>query len=290
MFTWKVQLFRRICIWFFCVLLLSGCAHFFPEGPHVLIGTERQPADHEQVVLYEKPPERYELIAYVEGWHGYKDSSTVKKIYPRAVEKMKKAAAGIGANGVVQVSIVRVYNLDTRTQPYGQMWTASGWAVYVPDGAEALSDTDVQGGEREKEQGVRIFIELPEECEILRDLFSRGDFTYFQLTSPADLSAASAVQKALDELKQKVLELEGNGLYIRKIRKRSESRSGLEGLLEMMEDIFLDDGSSTYGYQVDDRIRFYEIYGQAIRVSFDDSKFGRLGSDRNRLWGQQSWE
>lgn len=75
------------------VLLLSGCA----TGTHIVTGATHPKIKPEQVVLYQVPPAKFEIVGIVNSaspgrWQRHMDD---------AVKALKKQAANIGANGIL---------------------------------------------------------------------------------------------------------------------------------------------------------------------------------------------
>lgn len=75
---------------------LAACA-----SSHVIVGTTRAPIPPEQVKVYLQPPAKYEVVALLEandmGANGFSQQSRVNKV----MKRLKKEAAGLGANGIV---------------------------------------------------------------------------------------------------------------------------------------------------------------------------------------------
>lgn len=80
------------------VITLTGCA----TGSHVMVGEAREPISPEDVKLYLDPPAEYEPIAIVQA-HS-KSGLTQQQDTNRAITRMKKEAASLGANGVLVLS------------------------------------------------------------------------------------------------------------------------------------------------------------------------------------------
>lgn len=75
------------------LVALSGCA----TGTHIVTGTERPAIKSEQVVLYQVPPTKFEIVGIVNAQspRGY------QRDMDAAVQELKIQAAKIGANGVL---------------------------------------------------------------------------------------------------------------------------------------------------------------------------------------------
>ena len=78
---------------------ISGCA-----GSAIVTGQERNPIDPAAVTLYDEPPAQYKVVGIVEAWSGagvFFVSASRKHVF----SKLKKEAAKIGANGVIEWEI-----------------------------------------------------------------------------------------------------------------------------------------------------------------------------------------
>ena len=78
------------------VLLLAGCAN----TSHVMIGDSRPPITPDQVRVYTTPPPRYHEVALLETQSGsftYGEQNKMNAV----LEHLRKAAADLGANGVL---------------------------------------------------------------------------------------------------------------------------------------------------------------------------------------------
>lgn len=241
----------------------------------LVTGLEREPVDTEKVVIYStdnvhreaimneedlehcpQPPEYYEYIGYVEGISQTPISSNLRDYYrdidyderhlpiymgeqeiqfrKHALDQLKKNASTIGANGIILTSV----NFERGiTDPYDYaLCVAAGWAVYVPPEDFSTINTRINDDKQEKCGKFQIYIEPPQQYEILEDVSSRKDFDY-DTDSPS-----RAINKALEELKKKVIKKGGNALYISKIVRKENTRKA--GFLESLLDLIV-------GYNVD---------------------------------------
>jgi hypothetical protein len=80
----------------FVASLASGCA-----TSHVLIGEPRPPISPDLVKIYSTPPDKYEEIAIVEASSKSSWAVTDQGKMNKAIERLKKEAAELGANGIV---------------------------------------------------------------------------------------------------------------------------------------------------------------------------------------------
>src|ERR1041384_980033 len=80
-----------------CTLILVGCA----SSSHVLVGNARPPISPDQVKVYLKPPAKFEEIALLDASSRSSWTFTDQAKMNKAVERLKKEAAKLGANGVL---------------------------------------------------------------------------------------------------------------------------------------------------------------------------------------------
>src|SRR5579872_5082282 len=78
------------------VVGLSGCA-----ASHVLVGTPRPPTTPDQVKLYLRPPAKFEQIALLDASSRGSLTFTSQGKTDKAIERLKKEAAKLGANGIL---------------------------------------------------------------------------------------------------------------------------------------------------------------------------------------------
>lgn len=107
-------------------------------GSHILLGKKRAPIDPEEVVIYFDPPEHYEKVAMVEGdsMGAFAFSSQAKT--DKAIQRMKKQAAKLGANAII---------LQSQSQ-------RDSGAVIVPSGNSAVA---ISGGMIKNTSGLAIW-------------------------------------------------------------------------------------------------------------------------------------
>ena len=87
---------RSLAFWL-AVLALSACA----TTSHVITGTPRAPIDPSQVTLYTSPPPQYEEIAVIDTSSRSSFAFGEQKKMDAVIERLKKDAASLGANGVL---------------------------------------------------------------------------------------------------------------------------------------------------------------------------------------------
>ena len=80
---------------------LTGCS----TSSHVLTGTPRTPIDPASVRIYTLPPAKYEQIAALSATSGGSLAITSQQNMDKAIERLKREAARLGANGVLLQSM-----------------------------------------------------------------------------------------------------------------------------------------------------------------------------------------
>jgi hypothetical protein len=78
-------------------LLLTGCAN----TSHVVTGKPREPIDPSQVTVYTTAPPKYEEIAVIDASSQMSFAFGDQKKMDAVMERLKKEAASLGANGVL---------------------------------------------------------------------------------------------------------------------------------------------------------------------------------------------
>jgi hypothetical protein len=86
---------RSFALWL-AVFALAGCA----TTSHVITGKPRAPIDPSQVTLYSVAPPKYEEIAVIEASSRSSFSFGDQQKMDAVIERLKKVAASLGANGV----------------------------------------------------------------------------------------------------------------------------------------------------------------------------------------------
>ena len=87
----------RFAVFVLSVFLLAACA----TTSHVITGTARTPIDPSQVKVYSTTPPNYEEIAVIDATSRLSGSFGDQKKMDTVIERLKKEAASLGANGVV---------------------------------------------------------------------------------------------------------------------------------------------------------------------------------------------
>jgi hypothetical protein len=81
----------------FCVTLLAGCA----TTSHVITGQPRTPLDPAEVKIYSVAPAKYEEIAVINASSRRSGAFGEQKKMDAVMERLRKEAASLGANGVL---------------------------------------------------------------------------------------------------------------------------------------------------------------------------------------------
>ena len=135
---------RMLVLWL-AVLSLAGCA----TTSHVITGKPRTPIDPSQVTLYSSTPPRYEEIAVIEASSRSSFAFGDQKKMDAVIERLKKEAASLGANGVllqrtgseggggavgagIGTSVGGGVSIGTSIFTGGSSKTGRGLAIYVP--------------------------------------------------------------------------------------------------------------------------------------------------------------
>lgn len=98
---------------------ITGCA--VVGGSHVVTGEIREPIDPGDVVVYNAFPKTFKEIALVSAKAG-NDFKSEQKIMDAAMERLKKEAAKVGANGIV-IEAIRNRSDPTVTTAFGSAGT-----------------------------------------------------------------------------------------------------------------------------------------------------------------------
>lgn len=128
--------------------VLTACA-----SSSVLIGTEREPIDSDQVKIYLAPPAKYETVALLEasdlGANGFSAQSRMNKV----IGRLKDEAADLGANGIL------LQGIDT--QYIGSV--GSGYATSTISGNSAYTNGLGYSAAQTSKVGKAIAIYVPSE-------------------------------------------------------------------------------------------------------------------------------
>lgn len=136
-------------------LLLAGCT-----TSHVLVGAKRPPISPEEVRLYLDPPPAYEKVAVLSANSAASFTITAQGKTNKVVERMKREAAALGANGILFGGVTDQYAGSVGTAQvwgYGNSAVATGFsapvlikagqgiAIYVPP-AQATAPQSAPAG------------------------------------------------------------------------------------------------------------------------------------------------
>ena len=137
----------RLAVILLPLCLLAACA----ITSHVITGKVRTPIDPSQVKVYSTAPPSYEEIAVIDATSRSSGSFGDQKKMDAVIERLKKEAASLGANGVLLQSTGSEYgggvgtgvgggggglSIGTGIFSASDNKTGRGLAIYVPDGAQ----------------------------------------------------------------------------------------------------------------------------------------------------------
>ena len=86
----------QLALWL-AIFALAGCV----TTSRVITGKPRTPIDPSQVTLYSSPPPKYEEIAVIDASSRSSFAFGDQKKMDAVIERLKKEAASLGANGVL---------------------------------------------------------------------------------------------------------------------------------------------------------------------------------------------
>lgn len=81
-------------------LFVTGCG-----SAHIITGNTRQPTDPRQIKLFFAPPKRFETIAVISSDSNGSFTFSMQARVDKAMERAKKEAAELGANGLLFQSL-----------------------------------------------------------------------------------------------------------------------------------------------------------------------------------------
>jgi uncharacterized protein YbjQ (UPF0145 family) len=128
------------------LLALTGCA----TSSHVLIGTPRPPIPPESVRVYLQPPPRFEQIATIEATSQGSLALTGQQNMDKAIERLKKEAAKVGANGILLQGV--------RNTQSGAIGTGVGSSSYGGGSAVGVGVGGSFGLYSKAAQGIAIYV------------------------------------------------------------------------------------------------------------------------------------
>ena len=127
---------------FLAVLMLAACT-----SSHVLVGERRQAISPDEVRLYLHPPAKYDEVALLNSTSMGAFALTEQGRSDVVIERLKKEAASLGANGVLLQGVSdqqsgavgsvyasgtgsHAFGISSSTGIYGK--SGAGMAIYVP--------------------------------------------------------------------------------------------------------------------------------------------------------------
>ena len=137
----------RLCVFLISIFLLGACAN----TSHVITGKTRTPIDPLQVKVYSTAPPDYEEIAVIDATSRSSFSFGDQNKMDAVIERLKKEAASLGANGVLLQ--------NTGSDGGGGVGTAQG-----PDQSLGARVGEVEGAVQEVAAGGRLRTGLLETC------------------------------------------------------------------------------------------------------------------------------
>jgi hypothetical protein len=127
-------------------MVLAGCA----TSSHVLIGTARPPIAPESVRVYLQPPPKYETIASIDATSQGSLALTSQQNMDKAIERMKKEAAKLGANGILLQGV--------QNQQSGAIGTGVGGSSYGGNSSVGVGVGGSFGLYSKATQGLAIYV------------------------------------------------------------------------------------------------------------------------------------
>ena len=123
------------------VFLLGACA----TTSHVITGTPRTPIEPSQVKVYSNAPPNYEEIAVIDATSRSSFSFGDQKKMDAVIERLKKEAASLGANGVLLQSTGSEYGGGVGTGVSTGVGTGGG-GISIGTGIFTASDNKTGRG------------------------------------------------------------------------------------------------------------------------------------------------
>ncbi len=125
---------------------LAGCA----TTSHVLTGKPKPPIEASQVRIYSTAPAEYEEIAVIDATSRSSFSFGDQKKMDAVIERLKKEAAALGANGVLLQS--------TGSEPGGGVGTGIGTGVGVGGGGVSIGTGIFSASSNKTGRGLAIYV------------------------------------------------------------------------------------------------------------------------------------
>jgi hypothetical protein len=128
------------------VFALAACA----STSHVITGKPRAPIDPSQVKLYSVAPPEYEEIATVDASSRSSFAFGDQKKMDTVIERLKKEAASLGANGVLLQS--------TGSEDGGGVGTGVGTGIGMGNGGLSIGTGIFTASDNKTGRGLAIFV------------------------------------------------------------------------------------------------------------------------------------
>ena len=125
--------------------LLAGCV-----TSHVIVGKVRPPISPDQVQIYLHPPAHYEEIAILDTSSRHSLSITAQGKTDAVVNRLKREAAGLGANGILLQGV--------GDRAAGSVGSGIGGAVSGSHGALGIGFSSSETTYDKSGSGIAIFV------------------------------------------------------------------------------------------------------------------------------------
>jgi len=135
---------RSFALWL-AIFALAGCA----TTSRVITGIPRTPIDPSQVTLYSSPPPKYEEIAVIDASSRSSFAFGDQKKMDAVIERLKKEAASLGANGVL---------LQSTGSDGGGGSVGAGVGTTVGGGGVSIGTSIFTGGGNKIGRGLAIHV------------------------------------------------------------------------------------------------------------------------------------
>ena len=136
----------RLSAFVFSLFLLVACA----TTSHVITGKTRTPIDPSQVKVYSTAPPNYEEIAVIDATSRSSFSFGDQEKMDAVIERLKKEAASLGANGVLLQSTGSEYG--------GGVGTGVGTGVGVGGGGLSIGTGIFTASDNKTGRGLAIYV------------------------------------------------------------------------------------------------------------------------------------
>lgn len=139
----------RLTVLLHALFLLAACA----TTSHVITGKVRAPIDPSQVKVYSTAPPEYEEIAVIDATSRSSGSFGDQKKMDTVIERLKKEAASLGANGVLLQSTGSEYG--------GGVGTGVGTGIGVGGGGVSIGTGIFSASDNKTGRGLAIYVPAP---------------------------------------------------------------------------------------------------------------------------------